>query len=212
MSKENPGPCRIKDGHPDHPPAPARLGSDSCRSPPRHHTPRSPTPAPRRGAAAPRLLPNAHRRTGGRTPPRQASTTWPSGRRSRVDRARSNAWSSSCSNRTRSTSASAARTSSTRSGSSGPVTPSATLTTRLLAVPTGLPPALGDGLAQRRTSTARSPTARQSCCSERPRLFRIGGTDSMSRRATRTGVAGVPPSVQPPAPPRAGGAWTSTRR
>jgi hypothetical protein len=45
------------------------------------------------------LLPTEHRRARWANTSRyQASTTWPSGRRSRVDRAVSNAWSSSCSN------------------------------------------------------------------------------------------------------------------
>ena len=47
----------------------ARLRSDSGRSRPRPQAVRSPTPALRRVPAGPRLLPTAHRRAGGRTPP-----------------------------------------------------------------------------------------------------------------------------------------------
>ena len=57
----------------------------------------------------------------------------------RVDRARSNASSRSCSNRTRSASDKAARTCLTRSGSSGPIGGSAPLTPWLLAFQTNLP-------------------------------------------------------------------------
>ena len=77
----------------------------------------------------------AHRgRHAGATPTRhQPSTTWPSGRRSRVDRAMSNERSRSCSNRAWSVSGKAARTCSTRSGSSGRVAGSAPHTPWFLA-------------------------------------------------------------------------------
>lgn len=56
-------------GRPGHPAAPARLRSDSDRSPPRPQAVQSPTQALRRGAAGPRSLPTAHRRADGPTPP-----------------------------------------------------------------------------------------------------------------------------------------------
>jgi hypothetical protein len=70
--------------------------------------------------------------------PPPTSTTWPSGRRSWADRARSNAWSRSCSNRARSASGKAARISSTRSGRPGPPTDPVTRKSRLLRVQTSL--------------------------------------------------------------------------
>ena len=65
------------------------------------------------------------------TPP--ASTTWPSGRRFRIDPAMSNAWSRSWSNRPGRRQARRHGINSTRSGSSGPVAGSAPLTPWFLA-------------------------------------------------------------------------------
>jgi hypothetical protein len=68
MSQENAGPCWMMSGRRGHP-AGRALRSGSGRSRPRRQVVRSPTQALRRGPAGPRLLPTAHRRAGGRTPP-----------------------------------------------------------------------------------------------------------------------------------------------
>jgi hypothetical protein len=73
-----------------------RVRPGGGRSHPRRRAVRSPTRALHHDAAAPRSRPTAHRRAGGRIPPDTTPlTTWPSGPRSRVDRAVSSAWSSS---------------------------------------------------------------------------------------------------------------------
>jgi hypothetical protein len=128
-------------GRPGHPAAPARLRSDSGRSRPRHRAVRPPTPALHRGPAAPRLLPTAHRHAGGRTPPDTrprrhgraaagpgliAPCPTPSPAPARTGHGRRQA-----------APRAPARLAPAAPGRS-PL--SATLTTRLLAVPTGLPP------------------------------------------------------------------------
>jgi hypothetical protein len=112
MSQENPGPWWIMAGRPGHPAG--RGGSGQILADRVLDAKWFGLPLRRFAAAQPRLSccppPPPCRRAN--TTRDQASTTWPSGRRSRVDRAVSNAWSSSCSNRPRPASGSAARISS----------------------------------------------------------------------------------------------------
>jgi hypothetical protein len=165
----------------------ARLRSGSGRSRPRPKAPRSPTPAVRRGPTAPRLLPTAHHRADGRTPldtrPRRrgraaagpgliAPCPTPGPAPDRTGRGRRQP-------------APHGPARPAPAGSGGH--PSARLTTRLLAVPTGppprgvaAPPAPGARVVgrlldllllrpwatawhSREHSTALSPTTRKSC-------------------------------------------------